>query len=123
VKVSRILLAAFFIGAGLNHFIAPSFYLAIVPAYLPRPEMLVVLSGVAEIAGGAGLLSARTRVVAGWGLIALLLAVFPANVQAISSGMSIAGHALPAWLLWARLPLQPVLIAWIYRACVRPAAG
>ncbi|MDP9003418.1 MAG: hypothetical protein M3N12_01355 [Verrucomicrobiota bacterium] len=119
VNAFRLLLAVFFILAGLNHFISPSLYLAIVPTYLPWPGLLVAVSGAAEILGGLGVLPAVTRVWTGWGLIALLLAVFPANVQAINSGMIIGGHAVPAWLLWARLPLQGMLIAWVYWVCVR----
>ncbi|HEX7516248.1 MAG TPA: DoxX family protein [Chthoniobacterales bacterium] len=120
MNASRILLAAFFILAGINHFIAPSIYLSIVPTYLPWPKTLVIISGVAEIIGGVGVLPARTRVWAGWGLIALLLVMFPANIQAISTGLTIAGHVVPTWLLWARLPFQLLLIAWVYRVCVQP---
>jgi uncharacterized membrane protein len=123
VNASRLLLAVFFILAGINHFIAPSIYLSIVPTYLPWPETLVVISGGAEIIGGVGMLPARTRVWSGWGLIALLLVVFPANVQAINTGMIIAGHVVPTWLLWARLPFQFLLVAWVYRACVRLRKG
>jgi uncharacterized membrane protein len=118
VNASRLLLVAFFVLAGINHFIATPIYLSIVPTYLPWPETLIVISGVAEIIGGVGVLPARTRVWAGWGLIALLLVVFPANIQAINTGMIIAGHAVPTWLLWVRLPFQVVLIAWVYRVCV-----
>ena len=119
MKISRALLAIFFILAGINHFVAPQIYLAIVPAYLPWPAGLIALSGLAEILGGIGVLPVQTRRWAGWGLIALLSAVFPANVYAISVGMEIAGHALPTWALWARLPLQIVLIFWVYRSCLR----
>ena len=120
MNASRLLLAAFFILAGVNHFIAPSIYLSILPTYLPWPEALVIISGGAEIIGGIGVLPARTRVWAGWGLIALLFAVFPANIQATITGMIIAGQVIPTWLLWARLPFQLLLIAWVYRVCVRP---
>jgi uncharacterized membrane protein len=120
VNGSRLLLATFFILAGINHFIMPSTYLSIMPGYLAWPKILVVISGLAEIIGGAGVLPKRSRVWAGWGLIGLLLAVFPANIQAISTGAAIAGHVIPTWLLWARLPLQVLLIAWVYRVCVRP---
>lgn len=105
--------------AGINHFIAPSIYLTIVPTYLPWPQTLVIISGGAEIIGGVGVLPARTRVWTGWGLIALLVAVFPANIHAISTGMIIAGHVVPTWLLRARLPLQLLLIVWVGRVCVR----
>jgi uncharacterized membrane protein len=119
MNASRLLLSAFFILAGINHFISPSIYLSIVPTYLGWPKILVVISGLAEIIGGVGVLPARTRVWAGWGLIALLLVVFPANIQATITGMIIAGHNVPTWLLWARLPFQLLLIAWVYRVCVR----
>lgn len=119
MNASRLLLAAFFILAGLNHFITPSIYLSIVPSYLQWPKTLVVISGVAEIIGGIGVWPARTRVWAGWGLIVLLLVLFPANIQATSTGMIVAGRDVPTWLLWARLPFQLLLIAWVHRVCVR----
>src|SRR5437868_2924630 len=72
--------AAVFIAAGVNHFVKPEFYRAIVPPGFPAPAELVAFSGVAEVAGGVGLLVGRLRRAAGWGLIALLVAVFPANV-------------------------------------------
>ena len=120
--LSRFALALFFIIAGAAHFIAPASYLAIVPSYLPWPAALVALSGVAEILGGLGICFPSTRRLAGWCLIALLLAVFPANIHAISTGMIIAGHAPPAWMLWARLPFQLLFIAWVYRVCLRRAS-
>ena len=119
LAVSRFALSLFFIVAGSAHFLAPAPYLAIVPSYLPWPATLVVLSGVAEILGGVGVCFHSTRRAAGWLLIVLLLAVFPANIHAISTGMVIAGHALPAWMLWARLPFQLLFILWVYRACLR----
>ena len=118
MKVSRFLLALFFVVAGANHFVSPKIYLSIMPAYFPWPAQLVALSGAAEMAGGLGILFPQTRKLAGWGLIALLVAVFPANVQAIFSGIVIAGHALPNWTPWLRLPLQLVLLIWVYRACL-----
>ncbi len=89
------------------------------PHSLPHPAFLVALSGGAEILGGLGVLAPSTRAAAGWGIIALLVAVFPANIAAISTGMVIGGRVVPAWLLWARLPLQPVFIAWVYLTCLR----
>ena len=115
---SRVALALFFIVAGANHFLSPSIYLSIMPAYFPWHAQLVALSGAAEIAGGLGLLFPQTRKLAGWGLIALLVAVFPANIRAIFAGMVIAGHTLPVWLLWLTLPLQVVLLIWVYRAAL-----
>lgn len=116
--VSRGALALFFIVAGIGHFITPAPYLAIVPTYLPWPAAVVALSGVAEILGGLGVCFRTTRRAAGWWLIALLIAVFPANIHAISTGMIIGGHAMPVWILWARLPFQLLFIVWVYRVCM-----
>lgn len=120
-SVSRGALALFFIVAGIAHFISPAPYLAIVPYYLPWPAAMVALSGVAEILGGLGVCFRSTRRTAGWWLIGLLIAVFPANIHAISTGMEIGGHALPAWILWTRLPFQLVFITWVYCACLHPS--
>lgn len=104
-----LLLAALFVGAGTLHFLNPAPFDRIVPPGLPLlPRTATLLSGAAEIAGGLGLLHPLTRPFARWGLLALLVVVFPANVF-------MAQHAeqfqpLPAWGLWARLPLQPLLI-------------
>jgi len=117
--VSRAALAMFFIIAGAVHFISPAPYLAIVPSSIPWPGAVVALSGVAEILGGVGVCFHSTRHIAGWGLIALLIAVFPANIHAISTGMVMGGHSLPAWMLWARLPFQLLFIAWVYHVCLR----
>jgi uncharacterized membrane protein len=119
--VSRLLLAGLFVAAGVNHFVSPATYVAIVPPQLPAPRALVAISGVAEILGGIGILWRPTRRAAAAGLIALLLAVFPANIYAAAAGMEIGGRAVPTWLLWARLPLQPLLIAWVYIACWKQA--
>lgn len=109
-------LAALFVGAGGLHFLKPAPFLRIVPPALPAPGLLVLLSGVAEVAGGLGLLLPGTRRAAGWGLLALLAAVFPANVYMV--GLAGALH-LPAWVLWARLPLQPLLGWAVWRAALR----
>lgn len=110
--VTKIIFAVFFIVAGFNHFIDPAFYLRIVPPYLPWPQMLVVVSGMAEIVLGVGLLIPRLSRLAAWGLIGLLIAVFPANIH-------MAMHpelypTIPVSLLWLRLPLQGLLIIWAY---------
>ena len=110
------MLAALFVGAGLLHFLKPTLYLRIMPPALPAPRLLVLLSGVAEVAGGLGLLLPATRRWAAWGLLALLLAVFPANVYMLQIHAQL--H-LPAWVAWARLPLQPLLMWWIWRAAAR----
>lgn len=115
--ISRVGLAAFFIVAGANHFLSPAIYRSIVPRFLPWPEALVAVSGGAEIIGGIDVLIPRTQRFAGGGLIALLVAVFPANIASLHSGIAVAGRTLPSWVLWARLPLQVVFIAWVYRVC------
>lgn len=116
--LSRYVLAALFILAGMLHFVSPSSYEAIIPPGYPSPGTLVLLSGLAEVAGGIGLLvrSAALRRWAGWGLVALLVAVFPANVAMALDPSAPLAWGVPAWLLWARLPLQGVLVAWALRA-------
>ena len=99
---------------GVLHFAAPATYLRIMPPYLPEPLLLVHLSGLAAIVGGVGLLIPATRQLACWGLLVLLLAVFPANVYMLQTHG--AGLAVPLWALWLRLPLQPLLMWLVWRA-------
>jgi uncharacterized membrane protein len=113
------LLAAVFIGAGALHFLRPRGFVRIVPEQLPRPELLVSISGVAEVLGGIGLLVPGARRAAGTGLVALLVAVFPANIN-MALHPERLGAGLPEWALWARLPLQPALIAAVWLAAFRP---
>ena len=103
------------------HFVRPGDYAAIVPHWLPHAPLFVIISGVCEILGGLGVLLPLTRRLAGWGLIALLLAVFPANVQMLQLGY--ANHASALWkaALWLRLPLQLLLLWWVWRAAARPS--
>ena len=106
------LTAGLFILAGLKHFISPDFYIQMIPDGWPQPGWLVFVSGFFEILGGAGLLLQRLRKAAGYGLIALLLAVFPANVH-----MAMHADRYDAFSqtgLIARLPLQAVLIALVW---------
>ena len=114
--ILRWLAASLFILAGGNHFVMPDFYLKIVPPGLPSPSLLVIVSGLAEIAGGAGLLVPGLRRAAGWGLIALLIAVFPANIY---MAIHPEGFSIPAWILWVRLPFQFVFAAWIWAVALR----
>ena len=110
--VMKWLFAALFVAAGVAHFLRADFYVAIMPPYLPWHLPLVYVSGVAEVALGVLLLVPRVQTVAAWGLIALLVAVFPANVH-----MATHADSFPSFhpaVLWARLPLQGVLIAWAY---------
>jgi uncharacterized membrane protein len=105
--------ALFFVGAGVFHFIRPGTYVKIVPPFIPWPLAMVYISGAAEIAGGIGLLLRPFRRAAAWGLIALLIAVLPANVYMALDRVQVTASPLPAWLVWARLPLQVVLIWWV----------
>ena len=110
-------LGAFFLFAGTMHFLKPRPYVAIVPDALPRKREIVFASGVAELAGGAGVLVPRTRRLAGWWLIATLLAIFPANVNMAVNAERF--RVVPQPLLWLRLPLQGALISWVWRAVLR----
>jgi uncharacterized membrane protein len=119
-RTSRLLLAGIFVFAGMMHFIIPASYVSIMPPWLPWHRGLVYLSGVLEIAGGVGLLVPRTRRAAGIGLILLLIAVWPANLQMVLNARAVG---VPSWheaLLWLRLPLQLLLMVWAWRAA-RPA--
>ncbi len=111
--ISLFALAIFFVFAGVNHFRNPRFYLAIMPPYLPAHNELVVISGIFEILGGVGLLIPVTRQWAGYGLILLLIAVFPANIHMAKNADEFAKFG-PRWALYLRLPLQFLLIYWIY---------
>ncbi|PSP84583.1 DoxX family protein [Halobacteriales archaeon QS_6_64_34] len=107
-----------YVVAGLLHFVVPGLYVQIIPPFLPAPLALVYLSGVAEVAVGLGLLWPRTRQQAAWATIALLVAIFPANVYMATSGVVVTGMpggGDPSELVrWGRLPLQGVLILWAY---------
>lgn len=116
----RWLSAILFIAAGLNHFRSPGVYRQIVPPGFPAPDLLVLLSGVFEVAGGVGLLIRPLRRTAGWGLIALLVAVFPANIYMAVSPNAVAGLDIPPWALYVRLPLQFVFIAAVWAVACRP---
>ena len=114
---SRIVLGGFFVAAGALHFLKPRPYESIMPEALPAHRELVYLSGLAEIAGGAGVLDDRTARPAGWWLIATMLGVFPANVNMAFDAQRFRG--IPEPLLWARLPLQAAIVYWIWRVAVR----
>jgi uncharacterized membrane protein len=107
--IVRVLFAAFFVIAGITHFTNREFFISIVPPYLPWPEMLVYVSGVAEIVLGALLLVPSMRRIAAWGQIALLIAVFPANIHMAMNPQLYPGTPYAALLI--RLPLQGVLVA------------
>ena len=119
--LTRFVFGALFVVAGLNHFRNPGFYVGIMPPYLPWPLALVYLSGVAEAVLGALLLFPRWAVMAAWGLVALLVAVFPANLHMAMHPELYSSISPTALLL--RLPLQGLLVAWAYWYTRRPGAS
>jgi uncharacterized membrane protein len=115
---SRLALAAFFSVSGVLHFAIPRSYEAMVPPGVPAREA-VAISGVAEIAGGLAVLPSASRRLARWWLLGLLVAVFPANVHMAINPEQVRGldlRRVPRWALWARLPLQPLAMLWVWRA-------
>jgi uncharacterized membrane protein len=106
--------AAFYLFAGLSHFLHTASYVKIVPPDVPYPLAMVYLSGLAEIAGGAGLLIKSLRRPAAFGLIALLIAVFPANVYMAVHHIQVTSRPIPDWLLYLRLPFQLLFILWLW---------
>lgn len=107
-------MAGIYIFAGISHFAFPKVYLRIMPPYVPYHKAMVVISGMVEILLGILLLFPLTREWAAWGIIALLILVFPANIEQVRTKR--ARMKLPLWAVIARLPLQLVLIwwAWLY---------
>jgi uncharacterized membrane protein len=114
-------LSGLFVFAGLMHFVIPGQYASIMPPWVPYRMEAVYLSGVCEIAGGLGLLMPSLRRPAGFGLIALLVAVFPANIQMLINSMGSHTSGLYQAFLWLRLPLQPLLIVWVWKTTKRDA--
>ncbi|HKO38735.1 MAG TPA: hypothetical protein VJU14_10245 [Solirubrobacterales bacterium] len=117
---SRLALAAFFTFMGTMHFVARRSFEAIVPKSIESHKReAVAVSGVAEIAGAAMVLHPATRRLGRWWLLALLVSVFPANVHMAVNPEQIRGldlRKIPRWALWARLPLQPLAMLWVWRA-------
>ncbi len=119
MKLSRIALAAFFTFTGTMHFVRPRFFEAIVPPAVGNEREVVIVSGLAEIAGAAAVLHPGSRRLGRWWLLALLVAVFPANIHMAVNPEQVEGldlRRVPRWALWARLPLQPLAMFWVWRA-------
>jgi uncharacterized membrane protein len=119
VRLLRVLAGPTFVFAGVMHFVIPKAYRRIMPPYIPAPEAMVVASGLAEIAGGVGLMSKSRRRVGGWWLVVTLIAIFPANLH-----MALHPDEFPeipggATALWGRLPFQGLFIAWVLSAMRR----
>ena len=117
-----IVAALFYVAAGVMHFIRPGFYLKMMPPYIPFHSAMVQISGAFEILGGLGLLWPRTRRVAAMGLIALLVAVFPANVYMATNPVDAGASAIGPAILWGRLPLQALFIWWLW-LCTKPTGA
>ncbi|MEO6818127.1 MAG: MauE/DoxX family redox-associated membrane protein [Ginsengibacter sp.] len=111
-KISLVTMAVLYVVAGINHFIHPETYMKIMPSYLPWHSFLVSISGVIEIGLGLLLIPNRTRRFAVWGIIALLIAVFPANIQMALDYYH--SHNPNLWIAILRLPIQVLLIWWAY---------
>lgn len=119
VRKGQLIMGAIYAASGLFHFLFTPAYSRIVPSYLPAHRTLVLISGVAEFAGGIGLLVPETRTgqprrTAAWMLVLLLFAVFPANVAMVAEHERFPD--VPLWAAWVRLPLQAPLVwwAWLY---------
>ena len=108
----RLLMSAFYLVAGVLHLVAPAGFVLIVPSFVPWPEMTVVVTGVLEIAGAAGLSIKRFRRAAGIGLAAYAICVFPANINHALNAIPVDGLPTGWWYHGPRLALQPVLVWW-----------
>jgi uncharacterized membrane protein len=113
MRLGRAIMAVLYIAAGASHFIVTRAYVHIMPDYLPAHREIVLLSGAAELAGGVGLLVPQTRRTAAWGIIFLLIAVFPANLWMVQHADRYPN--IPVWALWLRLPLQLPLLWWAWQ--------
>ncbi len=100
--------------SGAMHFRSPKVYERMMPSWLPAHRALVLISGVFEVLGGVGLLVPATQHLAAWGLIALFVAVFPANVNMAVNRLPLGRRPVPTWALWLRLPFQLVFIGWAW---------
>ena len=119
-KLSLGVMAAFYALAGANHFLTPGFYLPMMPGWLPAPGALIALSGAAEVALGLGLMWAPSRRWSAWGVVALLVAVYPANIHVAMYDIPMFdGPGLGVWN-WVRVGFQPVLMAWAAWHAVQP---
>ncbi|MEL1252705.1 DoxX family protein [Flavobacterium sp. DGU38] len=107
------LMAFLYIIAGINHFRVPEVYLKIIPSYFPNPKLLNILSGAAEVILGFLLTFPFSKHFAAWGIIAVLIAVFPANIYMYQNRK--ASFGLPKWILLLRMPLQLLLVLWAYQ--------
>ncbi|WP_299311440.1 hypothetical protein [uncultured Aquimarina sp.] len=115
-RILLYLLSAFFLIAGLNHFIHPEFYFPLIPKYLVYPECINYISGIAEVLLSVGLLFATTRKIAAYLIIILLIAFIPSHIYFITLGSCVEdGLCVPEWIAWCRLILiHPLFIWWAW---------
>jgi uncharacterized membrane protein len=107
-----VVMGLFYMAAGVNHFVHPRMYVAIMPRCIPWPLVMIYISGIAEILGGIGVLAPLTRRFAAWGLVAMLIAFLPVHVNMCLHPEEFGN--LPVWALWVRLVLQGPLVAWAW---------
>lgn len=115
-KPSLYLMAFLYLLAGINHFVSPESYLPLIPNYLPNPNLINILAGIAEIILSIGLLIPKTRKIASWGVILMLVAFIPSHVYFVQIGSCIEGGiCTPQWVGWVRLiVIHPILLAWAW---------
>ena len=118
--IAKVFAGPVMLAAGLNHFLNPDFYRAIMPDYLPAHTELVYASGVAEMLGAAAVMYPPTRRAGGWFLIGVLVGVFPANVHMVLNPDDYP-H-ISSWALLLRLPLQALFVYWVWLAALREPA-
>jgi uncharacterized membrane protein len=111
-NISLVVMTVFYIVTGVNHFINPQFYKSVMPAWVPFHDTVIIISGIFEILFALLLIFQSTRRIGAWSIIVLLIAVFPANIQAVVNNIDNDSPLL--WMSVLRLPLQVVLILWAY---------
>jgi uncharacterized membrane protein len=112
-KLTLYLMALVYVLAGMNHFRAPQFYMPMMPPWIPAHQAMIIISGLAEIILGLLLFYPPMRALAAWGVIALLVAVFPVHIYMYQARETVFSH-LPNLLILARIPLQFILMYWAY---------
>jgi uncharacterized membrane protein len=114
-NLTAALMGVAYVLAGANHFVNPAFYMPMMPPWIPAHSACVAISGIAEMVFGIAVIIPRFRVPAAFGIIALLIAVFPANIHIATANVQLPGFEdMPSWAPWARLPLQGLLIVWAW---------
>ena len=111
-NISLVLLILLYIGAGINHFLKPEFYASIIPPYIPAHELMVALSGVAEIVLGLALIPKKTRRVAALLICVMLVVFIPVHLFMLEQAYAVEGYRVSVRAAWFRLLLQPLGVVW-----------